>query len=217
VPLDPALQRARRNIIRFGMVALPAYALYRGGRNAGEQYRRMRENQSYRTKDLSQPMPNLTVKESYAKFANEKLAGAGDPMNESYFRATLPREMLAGSANGMGRGLGDALGDILIRKPFDFTMKHLKNQYHTIPAQNRALEQALQDDDILSGAERRHIDRAHGTLRSLAPGLAKDPNFVRGYMRSAVMSGGVPDLATIKLLLEAEKLKNQVSNPGKDK
>lgn len=190
------------------ILALPAYAAYRAGRTADGHYHRLRTLQTYRKKDLSIPMPDLTVKESYARFADrhaKTAAGRGDPLREGFFSQTLPRELLQGGAAGLGRGFGEVVGDVFVRTPASELGKLLKKKLIAEPKQRDAYMAAIQGDDTFTDKSPEELARAHSTLVRLAPGLAEDPNFVKTYMRSAVASGGLPDLPTMQLLLNAQK------------
>ena len=189
-----------------GLLAIPGYAAYRGARHSAVQYDKLKELQRFRERELSTPMPDMSVKEAYAAFAK---TAENDPLSENFFSQTLPRELLSGASGGLGRGLGEVVGDVFIRTPVSELSKMVKKKFVTEPRHQAALHQARTNDDILSSKPDHEIMNAHGTLARMAPSLAEDPNFVRGYLRSAVMSGGIPDLPTIRLLLDSEKLRQQ--------
>lgn len=175
----------------------------RGTPVAQEQYRRFRELQATREKDLSTPMPSLTVKQSYDQFAAEKLAERGEiPMGLS---EAFGQSIRSNMVEGVGKGIGNAIGDVFVRTPVDEATKYFKKRFIAGPKHTAALEAAMQDDDVLNTTDRSKIDSAHGTLKRFSPSLAEDPNAVRSYLRTAVMSHGGVDLATIRMLLDAEK------------
>lgn len=196
-----------QGLLGAALLTLPAWAAMRTGRVSDEHYNRLRALQTYRKKDLSIPMPDLTVKESYAKFAaRAKLAaGRGDPLGDPFFTQTLPRELITGGASGIGRGFGEVVGDVFVRSPASEIGKYLKKKFVNEPKQREAYLSAVRGDDTFSNHSEEDLSRAHSTLVRLAPGLAEDPNFVKTYMRSAVASGGLPDLPTMQLLLNAQK------------
>jgi len=201
--------------IGLGAVALPAYALMRGNVTAEEQYKRFRDLQLNRQKDLSTPMPSLNVKESYEKFASEKLANVngpgGVPKDLSFSEelgTNLRANTIKGIGQGVGSGIGETLGDLFIRTPVNEVSGLIKKKFISGPRHRAALEAAMRDDDVLSQTERSKIDNAHATMTRFSPSLAEDPNAVRSYLRSAVMSHGGVDLATIRMLLDAENTRN---------
>jgi len=201
-----AAGNAAQGLAGAALLALPAWAVYRAGHTADGHYHRLRTLQTYRKKDLSIPMPDLTVKESYERFAAQKTAaGRGDPLREAFFSQTLPRELITSGAAGLGRGFGEVVGDVFVRTPANELGKLLKKKLVSEPKQRDAYMAAIQGDDTFTDKSPEELARAHSTLVRLAPGLAEDPNFVKTYMRSAVASGGLPDLPTMQLLLNAQK------------
>lgn len=195
-------------LINTAAVALPAYAILRGSRTADAQYKLYRELQQNREKDLSTPMPSLTVKQSYEKFAEEKLADDdGKPKAPSPLELgkLMNWNIRAGLADGIGKGVGTAIGKTFIETPVEAATKYLTKRFSTDPKQLKALNEAIEGDDVLGSSDRSKIDSAHSTLKRFSPSLAEDPNAVRSYLRTAVMSHGGVDLATIRMLLDAEK------------
>lgn len=209
----PAPGDLRRRVLRAAtgaaLVALPTYAVIRGAPTADEQYQRFRAAQRAREKDMSTPMPSMTVKESYEKFAAD--AGPADKRydpNRS-FSGNLRSELGYSAVGGIGRGIGDTLGDVFIRTPVSEVSKFLKKKFVSEPKQRAALNTALSEDDVLGKTPRSAIDSAHVTLKRFSPALAEDPNAVKSYLRTAVMSHGGVDLATIRMILDAEKTRQQ--------
>lgn len=204
-------RRALRAAMGVSMVALPAYAVLRGTPAAEEQYRRFRGLQQNREKDMSTPMPQMTVKESYEKFAADQQQYPNRPFSED-----LGNSIRSNTLGGIGKGVGDAIGDVFIRTPVSEVTKFVKKKFVAEPKQRAALLAALEHDDVLGQTPRDAIDSAHGTLKRFSPSLAEDPNAVRSYLRTAVMSHGGVDLATIRMLLDAEKTRQQAKGrvPG---
>lgn len=200
----------------IGAVALPAYALMRGTPTANEQERRFRALQQNRQKDMSTPMPSLTVKQSYEKFAAEKIASAEDVREQAKKDLTFGEELgsslrmntIKGIGQGVGSGIGETLGDVFIRTPVNELSGAIKKRFISGPRHRAALEAAIHGDDILSQTEPERIQNAHSTMTRFSPSLAEDPNAVRSYLRTAVMSHGGVDLATIRMLLDAENTRN---------
>jgi hypothetical protein len=201
VPINPAKAK-----LLLGAGALGggvALASLRGMGAAQQNQQQILDLSNQRRRDLSTPMPDFSaVKKAHEQFYEKS---ANDPLS---FGGAVGM----GAMNGVGKGVGDALGDILIRKPVDVVGKLLNKKFYTEPRQAKTFDAVLGSDEDLARANRENpamLGDAHATLKKFAPSLTEDKNALRAYLRHAMVTGGTIDPATIKQLAESEKMYQQ--------
>lgn len=207
-----------RSLAIGAAVGIPlTWATIRGILQARKATQMARDTELRRQTDLGAPMPKLAsddVLPSYEAFAKRQqplvkaAAGGFEPTYEQLQQKLYNQSFGGQMGRGVGQGLASAISDTLLRPPAQGLFGMIRRRM-IAPKHERALGTAISDDNILSDAMQQTpqlVQRAHDTLKQFAPTVATDPSMVRSFLRQAVLSGGNVDVATIKLLAEAERM-----------
>lgn len=169
------------------------YSGYKGLQNAAESQARSQDYMQNMRRNLSSPLPDLTVKASYAKFAREKL---GFSIPQTLQEAAL-------------KGVGGAIAEKLIGGPVDALHQAVKSRFFDEPKMQKNFDEVVKGDPMLAqahGSDPDMLPLAFSTIKRFSPSLASDRLATRSLLRHVAMSGGEMDFGTMKMLAETEKM-----------
>lgn len=155
-----------------------------------------------RRNDLSTPMYNPTVvKRAYDDFVQMKLASDQKREGNGVLSA-----MQGAATKTVGDATSRALSNVFLR-PIDWATKKIEKSFVTEPKQQEALQVAMKDPSVSQFRQENPegFNLMHKTLTQFAPQVSTNPLIVRTFLTHGASTGGNMDLATLNLILNAER------------
>lgn len=190
-----------RNKGKLGLgvgLGLLGYAGLRGSGASAEQDVRIRDYMNNAQRDAATPVPPMAVYAAFDDFAARAKAADFQPVYPTVQGAL---------ANSMAQEFAKKF----VGEPINAAAKALKKKFYDEPKQQKAFDDAIAGDEMLSSAHAanpQHLTDAFSTLKKFAPSMASHPQATRSFLRQAQMAGthgSGMDFATIRMLAETEK------------